>query len=161
MSESAEPLSLLAIPSMREIKAVIIAGVIAESLFELYAWLISPILFGLSLQPSKLVMAITKITLGIDLPYGAAFVIHALIGSIGFALSVYLIHRVSKQTYLVAGVITGVLLWFIAQGILAPFIGRAFMMEFGAYTQSSFVGHVGMTVIVGLILRRLLQDRSV
>ncbi len=64
------------------------------------------------------------------------------------------------MTYLVSGVVTGVLLWFVAQGILAPFIGRPFMMESGAYTQSSFIGHVGMCVIVALVLRRNLGKEN-
>lgn len=139
--------------SLQEIKAIVLAGVVAETLFEVYAWLVSPILFGLSLQPSNLVIAIAKITLGVDLSHGAAFFLHALIGSIGFATSVYLIRRISKLPYLAAAVVTGVLLWFVAQGILAPFIGREFMMGFGAYTQSSFVGHVGMCLVVGVVLR--------
>ena len=140
--------------NLKDIQVVILAGVIAETLFELYAWLVSPILFDQVLQPSNLVIAITRITLGVDLPHGAAFAIHAFIGSIGFASCVYLVQKICKMTYLVAGVVTGVLLWFFAQGILAPFIGRPFMMEFGAYTQSSFIGHVGMCVIVALVLQR-------
>lgn len=144
---------------MKDIKAVFLAGVIAETVFELYAWLVSPILFDQVLQPSNLVIAIARITLGIDLSHGAAFAIHAFIGSIGFASCVYLIKRSSKLPYLVAGVVTGILLWFVAQGILAPFIGRPFMMEFGPYTQSSFIGHVGMTMIVAFILRRQLEKQ--
>lgn len=144
--------------SMKDIKAVVLAGVIAETMFELYAWFVSPILFDQVLQPSNLVIAIARMTLGIDLPHGAAFVIHALIGSIGFASCVYLVRRISKLTCLIAGLLTGVLLWFVAQGILAPFIGRPFMMEYGAYTQSSFIGHVGMCAIIAVILRRQLGN---
>ena len=140
--------------NLKDIQAVVLAGVVAETLFELYAWLVSPILFDQVLQPSNLVIAIARIALGVDLPHGAAFAIHAFIGSIGFASFVYLIQRICKMTYLLSGVVTGVLLWFVAQGILAPFIGRPFMMEFGAYTQSSFIGHVGMCVIVALVLRQ-------
>ncbi len=81
---------------MKDVKAVVLAGVIAETLFELYAWFISPILFDQVLQPSNLVIAIARITLGIDLPHGVAFAIHAFIGSIGFASCVYLIKRISK-----------------------------------------------------------------
>jgi hypothetical protein len=51
--------------------------------------------------------------------------------------------------------LSGVILWFIAQGLLAPVVGRSFMMGFGTYTQSSFIGHVGMTVVIALIYHRL------
>lgn len=40
--------------NLKDIQAVALAGVIAETLFELYAWLISPILFDQVLQPSNL-----------------------------------------------------------------------------------------------------------
>ena len=50
------------------------------------------------------------------------------------------------------GFVSGLVLWFVAQGMLAPFIGRSFMMDFGTYTQSSFVGHVGMTLIMAHLL---------
>ncbi len=48
------------IGSMRDIKAVILAGVIAETIFELYARFVSPILFDQVLQPSNLVIAIAR-----------------------------------------------------------------------------------------------------
>lgn len=118
--------------------AIIIAGVIAELVFELYAWLVSPLLFGPELQPAKLVMAVVKVLLNVHLSYGSAFLMHAFIGSFGFALIVYLVKVIRRLAYPVSGVVTGILSWFIAQGILASFIGRPFMMEFGANTQSSF-----------------------
>lgn len=95
--------------SIKEIKAVVLAGVIAETMFELYTWFVSPILFDQVLQPSNLVIAIARMTLGIDLPHGAAFAVHALIGSVGFATYVYLVRRIRKLTFPIAGQLTGVL----------------------------------------------------
>ena len=146
-----------------DLKAIVIAGVIGEAVFEAYSWLVSPILFGPILQPALLVKAIAaKVTGGaLVLPYGIAFVIHFLMGAVLFALFVYMMHGVLKRSYLLAGLATGVLLWFTAQGILAPFIGRPFMMEFGAYTQSSFVAHTGMMLAIGFVLSVLLgRDRE-
>ena len=45
-----------------ELKAALLGGVIAEAAFELYAWLLSPLIFGLELQPPELV-AVGPITL--------------------------------------------------------------------------------------------------
>ena len=141
-----------------DFKAIVIAGVVGEAVFEAYSWLISPVLFGPILQPALLVKAITaKVTGGaVVLPYSIAFIIHFLLGAVVFALFVYLMHRVLKRSYLLAGLVTGVLLWFTAQGILAPFIGRPFMMEFGAYTQSSFIAHTSMMLAIGFVLSKLL-----
>jgi hypothetical protein len=55
------------------------------------------------------------------------------------------------------GFVSGLILWFVAQGILAPFIGRSFMMDFGTYTQSSFIGHVGMTLLMAHLLEAFLS----
>lgn len=130
-----------------------LAGLAGELSFELYAWLVSPVLFGVALQPAKLVMALASIYAGLTIPYSVAFVLHVLIGSFGFAFFVYLVKRVSGLGYIASGAIAGVALWFIAQGFLAQMVGRSFMMGFGAYTQSSFIGHTGMTLVIAFVWR--------
>ncbi|MEP3180392.1 MAG: hypothetical protein ABJO45_12655, partial [Lentilitoribacter sp.] len=126
------------------LKKVGLAGVIGEVAFEVYAWMISPVIFGPTLEPANLVKAIVAKLTGIMLPYGAAFVLHFLIGSVLFAGMVFAIQGIIKKGYVLAGLISGLILWFVAQGMLAPFIGRPFMMNFNAYTQSSFVAHTSM-----------------
>lgn len=129
-----------------------LAGLVGELVFEIYAWFISPAIFGISLEPANLVSALSAKMFGLPLLYAGAFTLHFLIGSIGFSLLVFLMQRLIKSNFVVSGAVTGVLLWFVAQGMLAPFIGRSFMMDFGAYTQSSFIGHVGMTLLIGVVL---------
>lgn len=136
--------------------AVAAAGLFGEVLFELYAWLVSPVLFGASLQPAKLVIAIISKLTGITLGYNVAFVVHFLVGALGFGAFVFLFRLLLPGRVLLAGVLSGLVLWFVAQGFLAPFIGRSFMMGFGAYTQSSFVGHVGMTVVMSFLMQTLI-----
>ncbi|OAN92730.1 hypothetical protein [Sulfitobacter geojensis] len=135
---------------------LLLAGLIGEIAFELYAWLVSPLLFGLSLEPANLVMALTRLSTGIQLSYGTAFPIHFVIGAVGFSLFLWIVHRVSGRGLVLSGALAGLALWFIAQGILAPVVGRDFMMGFGPYTQSSFIGHVGMCLLMALVLRALL-----
>lgn len=139
---------------------LISAGLIAEVAFEAYAWLLSPRLFGETLEPAKLVMGLFKNYLSIDLNYAQAFMVHFIIGSVVFAAAVYVIGKLLKDRFVLSGVLTGLGLWFVAQGILAPLMGRAFMMDFGPYTQSSFVGHLGMTLIIGLIFTRACPSRN-
>ncbi|MEP2783434.1 MAG: hypothetical protein ABJO67_08325 [Pseudoruegeria sp.] len=141
-------------------KKIVIAGLAGEIVFEAYSWLLSPILFGPILEPAKLVTAIVAKISGVMLPYGIAFLIHFLIGTIVFSSFVFLMNAILRKGYVLAGLVTGLLLWFVAQGMLAPFIGRPFMMSFGAYTQSSFVAHTGMMIVIGFILSKLLTDKS-
>ena len=142
----------MAIITKRRSLDVLLAGVVGELSFEAYAWLVSPSLFGLALSPLKLVTSVTKKLTGLELTPAMAFSIHAMVGVFVFSTAVYLVHAITKMNLWLSGFVTGLGLWFVAQGILAPFIGRSFMMDFGPYTQSSFLGHVGMCLIIAAIL---------
>ena len=142
-------------PNQIPLPALALAGLVGELTFEAYAWLASPALFGVKLEPANLVIGLSKKLLGLDLTYGAAFAVHFLIGALGFAAVVYLTKRMTQLGYFAAGALAGVILWFVAQGILAPLMGRSFMMGFGTYTQSSFVGHVGMTIVIAMVWQKL------
>lgn len=148
-------------PHLKTPTALALAGLVGELMFEAYAWLISPILFGVALQPANLVIALTTKFFGITLSYSVAFAVHFLIGAIGFAGAVWATKRISGLGFIAAGALTGVALWFVAQGILAPLVGRSFMMDFGAYTQSSFIAHTGMTSVVGCVWRMLATHTTV
>jgi len=140
------------IPSLRNLA---IAGLAAELAFEAYAWFVSPLVFGVILQPANLVVALAQVWLGLALPYWVGFLVHFTIGAVGFSVFVLLVHLSLRLHIMISGALAGVVLWFIAQGLLAPVVGRSFMMGFGAYTQSSFVGHVGMTMVVAFVLLKL------
>ena len=141
-------------------RTLFLAGLIGEIAFEAYAWLISPMLFGVALAPANLIVALANVTLGQSLPYWAGFVVHSLIGIFGFSAFVWLTHLFTKANLLLSGAIAGFALWFVAQGLLAPAVGRSFMMGFGAYTQSSFVAHVGMALVMGVVLRKLTISKA-
>ncbi|MGJ8562812.1 MAG: hypothetical protein ACSHXY_04600 [Alphaproteobacteria bacterium] len=135
-----------------EVKLALLGGAIAEIAFEFYAWVISPVLFGLELQPAKLVTALTQKFLNIGLSYEIAYALHTFVGIVGFSLFTLTIYKLLSLKGYISGLIAGLTLWFIAQGVLAPAIGRDFMMGFGPYTQSSFIGHVGMAIIIAIFL---------
>tara|TARA_R110002126_G_scaffold286859_1_gene439038 strand:- start:304 stop:825 length:522 start_codon:yes stop_codon:yes gene_type:complete len=149
--------SLNARPKTQIILSIVLAGLIGEVVFELYAWFVSPVLFDVVLQPSNLVIAITAKLTGVQISKTVAFPIHFLIGSLGFGLFVYATRLIMPARVWFTGLISGLILWFVAQGILAPFIGRSFMMDFGTYTQSSFIGHVGMTLLMAHLLAAFLS----
>ncbi|WP_322988021.1 hypothetical protein [Hoeflea sp.] len=137
--------------------SIILAGLIGEGVFEIYAWFISPLIFNVILQPSNLVIALTAKLTGAQISHAVAFPIHFMIGSLGFGLFVYLTRLFMPSRIWLTGFVSGLILWFVAQGILAPFIGRSFMMDFGTYTQSSFIGHVGMTLLMAHLLEAFLS----
>lgn len=138
---------------------LLLAGVIGEAAFEAYAWFVSPVLFGPVLQPAYLIAALANKIFGVFIPYSFAFLIHFSVGAIIFPIAVLAVHQVTRLRFWMSGGVAGVLLWYIAQGMLAPFIGRSFMMDFGAYTQSSFLGHVGMAIVMGFVFTRVLENR--
>lgn len=142
------------------VKNLLIAGLTGEILFEIYAWLISPMLFNQTLEPANLVMALAKKILGLEIAYTMAFAIHFMIGAFAFVIALYLMNLLLKGRLIWSGLATGLSLWFLAQGILAPFIGRPFMMNFNAYTQSSFIGHVGMCLIIAFMLKAMTQNTA-
>lgn len=146
--------------TISEVRIAVLGGLLAQVAFEAYAWLISPIFFGPQLQPAILVKGLFERYLGIDLSYIMAFSLHALIGVLGFGLFTLFVYKAFRSRAIWSGFVSGVLLWFIAQGLLAPAMGRDFMMGFGAYTQSSFVSHVGMTLIIALFLKFALKTNT-
>ncbi|KZL13382.1 hypothetical protein [Pseudovibrio sp. Ad26] len=139
--------------------ALLLAGVIGEVAFEAYAWFVSPILFGPVLEPAYLIRALATKLFGLTIPYSVAFIVHFSVGAVVFPLAVFAVYEVTRLRLWLSGVVAGVLLWYIAQGMLAPFIGRSFMMDFGAYTQSSFIGHVGMAMVMGVIFQKFSENR--
>ena len=140
------------------LRIIIIAGLIGEVLFETYAWIVSPLIFGITLEPANLVAALSNIYLGVPIGYPVAFVIHFGVGVLGFGLAVWMLHRAARLPLVTAGAVGGFILWFVAQGVLAQLVGREFMMGFGSYTQSSFFAHVGMATAMGLVMARLTRD---
>ena len=147
-------------PLTQTLRTLALAGLAGEIAFELYAWLLSPILFGVALAPANLVVALGKIFLGITLPYWLGFALHIAVGIFGFSVFVWLVHRLTRLGPVQSGALSGFTLWFIAQGLLATLVGRSFMMGFGAYTQSSFIGHVGMAMVIGYVIATLQRRRA-
>ncbi|MFG6624444.1 hypothetical protein [Sulfitobacter sp. 1A12056] len=146
-------------PLTQTLRTLALAGLAGEIAFELYAWLLSPLLFGVALAPANLVVAIAKL-IGVTLPYWLGFVLHIAIGIAAFSATVWLAHRLTRLGLVLSGALSGLVLWFVAQGLLAPLIGRSFMMGFGAYTQSSFVGHVGMAMVIGYVIAALQRKQT-
>lgn len=135
---------------------VLVAGLFGQLAFEIYAWIISPAIFAVTLEPAALLMGLLRNLFGIEMSYTQAFLIHFFVG-ISFSLLVAGMAYVTRLGFVVSGVITGVILWFIAQGILAPLVGFRFLIDFNINAQSALIAQVGMATIMGLLLDRFLR----
>ena len=138
---------------MATARQIIIAGLAGVAAFEPYARWLSPELFGVTLKPANLVIGLASKAAGLSLDYAIAFAIHLAVGAIGFPLALLAVRRLLGFGMGLGAMLTGVALWFVALGLLMPYVGRSFMMGFGAYAQTSFVAHVGMLLVVGLVFR--------
>lgn len=140
---------------MPAIFAFLISGAVGEGAFEAYAFLLSPLLFGVTLEPANLVTALAA-RAGVTLSYGQAFALHVAAGALVFPATALAFRAVSGlRNPLTWGFLWGVVLWALAQGGLAPLVGRAPFMGFGAYTQSSFIAHTGFMLVFALVYTAL------
>jgi hypothetical protein len=111
------------------------AGVAGEIVLEIFAWLIAPLLLGRPMSPSLLVSDLARSLFGLRLSMAASFTLRLASGIALFPVAYFLFRSAAKiQSSAMAGVVWGGILWFIAQALLAPLVGRPFMLGFGAYT---------------------------
>lgn len=140
---------------------IIAAGIAGEIVFEIIAWLVMPSILGRPMQPAMLVMGLAKSLLGLGVSKPMAFVFHLMAGAVIFPVGYVLFRNLVKiKSWLIAGIVWGVVLWFIAQGVLAPLVGRPFMLGFIAYTWAALVVHIIYTVVVALTFDKLSSDNS-
>jgi hypothetical protein len=144
------------IVNARTIVLIVLAGAIGELALEFIAWVLAPLLLGGPMQPAILVADLATSLFGFSLSMPAAFSLHLVAGVIVFPLG-YLLFRAATglTSPAIAGIVWGVVLWFLAQAILAPLAGRPFMLGFGLYTWAALVAHIAYTLVVALSYARL------
>jgi hypothetical protein len=134
-----------------------IAGVIGEIVLEIAAWIIAPLVLGRPMQPALLVADLARSLFGTTLPMSAAFIIHLASGIVVFPIGYLLLRSWTKiKSPTVAGILWGVVLWLVAQAVLAPLAGRPFMLNFTPYTWASLAAHIVYTLAVALSYEWLL-----
>ena len=145
------------------IAVLLIAGISAEIVFESFGLLLAPIIFGFKMEPANLVIGLIKTFAGIEAPYVVAYVLHLIVGAVVFPLGYILLRKtiLAQVPWIIAGLIWGLILWFTAQGILAPLMGRAFMMDWVPYTWASLIAHPLMTSIIAFVWFKLAEQPRV
>ena len=139
-----------------DLLVILAAGGIGELVLEFFAWWVVPATLGKPMRPDILVADIARSLLNIDISVVLAATIHLLLGVLIFPL-LFVVARavIGFKTTLIPAAIYGVILWAIAQMILAPLAGRPFMLGLIPYTWASLVGHVLYAVVIAYAIARL------
>lgn len=127
---------------------IILAGLAGEAVFEALAWGAAPLLVGQPTRPALLVQALAANVLGVGIGPGAGFAIHLLVGVVLFPAGYAALRLRLPVAPLALGALYGVVLWFLAQGMLAPMAGRPFMLGFAPYSMVSLGFHLAYAMTV-------------
>ncbi|RMD89106.1 MAG: hypothetical protein D6807_04420 [Alphaproteobacteria bacterium] len=134
---------------------ILFAGLIGEIVLEILAWGVFPAVLGVPMRPHILVTDLGRSLLGVEFAVPVAVGIHLALGLLIMPL-IYVKGRalLGIRSWVVAGVLWGVLLWATAQMVLAPLAGRPFMLGLIPYTWGSLVAHVIYTLVVAYVYER-------
>ena len=144
-----------------ELLVLLAAGGIGELVLEFFAWWVVPATLGKPMRPDILVADIARSLLHTEISVVLAVSIHLILGVLIFPL-LFVVARaaIGFKTTLIPAAIYGVILWAVAQMILAPLAGRPFMLGLIPYTWASLVGHVLYTVVFALAITRLSEGAT-
>lgn len=145
-----------AVFSLNSLLLLLAAGGVAEILLEFFAWWGVPALLGIPMRPDKLVAALALNVFGAKISTVLAVSIHLALGFLIFPV-VFAVARavIGFRTTLVPAIVFGVILWAVAQMVLAPLAGRPFMLGLIPYTWVSLVLHSVYTVVFALTIDKL------
>lgn len=153
------------------------AGVMGEIVLEFLAWVIfphfvpkppmmpmlppwvtemAPAAIGMPMRPNVLLADLGRSLFGLDLPVQLTVAVHLLLGFFIMPL-VYVKAKQALKigSWLVAGTVWGIVLWLIAQAVLAPLAGRPIFLGFIPYSWGSLGAHVIYALVVAWSLERL------
>jgi hypothetical protein len=137
------------------IRALLLAGLAGQAVFEIVALALMPAFFGMPLMPALLVVTLGQTLLGLQLPMLAGWIGHLAAGIVLFPLGYLALQRRTGWSAPAAGAAWGVELWLLARGVLAPLAGRPFMLGFAPYTWASLGAHLAYTLSVAFAFDRL------
>lgn len=153
------------------------AGVMGEIVLEFLAWVIfphfvpkppmmpmlppwltdmAPAAIGMPMRPHVLLTDLGRSLLSVDLPVQLTVAVHLLLGFFVMPL-VYAKARqaLNIRSWFVAGTAWGIVLWLVAQAVLAPLAGRPIFLGFIPYSWGSLGAHVIYALVVAWSFERL------
>ncbi len=127
---------------------LVAAGGVGELALEFFAWWIVPATLGKPMRPDVLVADLARSLLHVDISVVLAVSLHLAAGILIFPL-LFVVARaaIGFKTTLIPAAVYGVILWLVAQAVLAPLAGRPVMLGWIANTWASLVGHVLYAVV--------------
>ncbi|CTQ47408.1 hypothetical protein [Roseibium aggregatum] len=119
----------------RQTVFIIASGFAGEAVLEFVAWIVAPIFLGRPMEPSLLVQELGLVWFDLSTSIAVAFLVHFFAGAYLFVVGYVLFLRLTGlQNWFLTGFTWGVLLWLLAQCVLAPAAGRPFFLGFVPYT---------------------------
>ncbi|MBC8130308.1 MAG: hypothetical protein H7Y08_08295 [Rhizobiaceae bacterium] len=134
---------------------VLLAGISADLVWEVWARLITPIFIGGPLEPAALVQGVFGLTNRF-----AAEIIHAVVGIVFYPVGYLFIARPLQRLLLpqlplaLTGIGFGIGLWVFALYVMAHlFAGQPPFLGFIPLTWASLVGHILFGLVVAFVVR--------
>ncbi len=135
---------------LRVVVWALIGGVVGLIVWEICSGPINHTIFSRPFGPIPLIKGL----FGIDSTQ-LARAIHIITGVVAYPLVyVWVLRPLLRSVWLVPSIILGFATWFFALGIIAPLAGIPFMLNFGALTWASLLGHMLMALGIGVIAER-------
>ncbi|PQO23924.1 hypothetical protein C2I36_05645 [Rhodobacteraceae bacterium WD3A24] len=132
------------------------AGLAGEAVFEILALIVAPAVLGTPMMPAMLVAGLGGSIFGATVPMPLAWALHLLAGAVVFPLGYLALCRaMGARSWVLPGLVWALILWVIAQGLLAPMVGRPFMLGFIPYTWASLAVHAAYSLTVAAVFYRL------
>ncbi len=145
----------------RTLRNIIIAGIFGEIVLEFIAWVIAPPLLGVPMRPHLLILALVQAHAGVAIPTTIAVGIHLALGLFVMPSGYVLGRNILRlRSWLWVSIAWGVVLWLVAQAILAPLTGRPMFLAFSAYSWASLLAHVIYAIVVAFTFERLQRNSS-
>lgn len=150
----------LAIPSTRDLFALMLGGLAGLAAWEIWANVPTPLVAGGPLEPPALVKALFQHQLGVEISTVAANTLHYLTGVLFYPLGYFLLTRngvsIGKPW---DGWLWGAFTTFIALGIFATLAGLPFLLLAwgGQLTLMSTIGHAIYGGVAALVYERWIE----
>ena len=128
------------------------AGIAGTVVFEIIALGLAPLILGQPILPAMLVGALIAALTGAAPPAAVGWAGHLLAGLVVFPLGYVLLRRVTGITgWMTAGALWAVVLWLMAQAVLAPLAGGPVMSGFTVFALVSLVVHLIYALTVAVV----------
>lgn len=140
------------------VPSIVIAGIAGELFFETVGLWLAPFILGMAMKPALLVVALARSLGNIELSMAWGWAGHLFAGIVLFRAGYVAFRKLTRgAAWPIAATLWGVVLWVVAQGVLAPLAGRPFMLGFIPYTWASLIVHIAYAIVVAVVFTRLTQ----